>query len=134
MSEIHEKNRQERIAAGLHPKMGYQGLAEQRRVLMTWTKAEIVDFYLREESDAIKASDRAIAAEQTLRDHRAEAFTISKRPIRDTPKTPEQKAAWEEWQYRFKGQSFLADSIFNAGWNARAALPADSETESETRQ
>lgn len=118
-------NREERIRAGLHPKMGSTSLAEDRRTLMTWTKAELVGFYLREESEALKAIDRAIGAEQALRDHRAEAMTLEKRTVRDTPKSPEQKRAYEEWKHRNQGRGVLADDVFISGWNARPAEPAE---------
>ncbi|MEC5149178.1 hypothetical protein [Cryobacterium sp. GrIS_2_6] len=128
--EIRKAIMQERIDLGLHPKVGNQSLAESRRVLMTWTKAEIAEFYIRAESDELKAIDRAIAAEMALREHRAEAFTLNKRDIRDTPKSPEQKRAYEEWMHRNKGKSLLVDSIFLAGWNARAASDDTKDDES----
>ena len=122
VSDPRETNMQERIEAGLHPKMGSQSLTETRRVLMTWTKADLVGFYIREESNALKAIDRAIQAEMTLREHRMESLTLSKREIRDTPKSPQQKHAYEEWLHRNKGQNLLIDSIYLAGWNAALVL------------
>lgn len=113
-----EANKNERIERGLHPKLGQQSLAETRRALMTYSKAELVDFLIREESNALKAGDRALQAEQELLEHRAESLTISKRPDHDPKDTPAQKRVRAEWMHRHHGQNLLADAIFSAGWNS----------------
>lgn len=114
----YEANKQERLALGLHPKMGQQSLAETRRILMTWTKDDLVGFLIRDESDMLKAIDRAVAAEMALRDHRRESITLSKpptdRPKRNTART----RAWEIWQHPRKGQIYDPQTIFEAGWIA----------------
>lgn len=124
VAAIMKANREERIAAGLHPKQGSQSLAETRRILMTWTKADLVEFQIREESDALKAIDRAIAAEQALREHRTHSLTISK-PTYRTDLPPVAHAAFEHWVLPRKGQDLTAESVFLAGYNAAINPPAD---------
>lgn len=118
-----EANMQERIQAGLHPKMGSRSLAEDRRVLMTWSKAELIEFYLREESDAIKASDRAIQAEMSLREHRAEAVSVGKPPKHPGWGYDKARAfAWKVWVTPRKGRDLAAETVFSAGWEAYRAV------------
>jgi len=116
-----EANRQERIKLGLHPKMGSESLAETRRILMTWTKADLVNFQIREESESIFAHERAVAAERALRDDRMESVTAEK-PKHPRPDHDGQRSfAWKLWQQPRKGELFGAEAVFAAGWDAHKA-------------
>jgi hypothetical protein len=116
-----EQIQQERVEAGLHPKAGWQSLAEQRRVLATWSKADLIEFQIREESDALKAIDRAIAAEQSLREHRAASLTLSKPRAGESSLSKLIREAFELWAHSLKGRDFMAETVFAAGWKARDA-------------
>lgn len=120
-------NRREQIKAewealGLEPRP--QSPAEMRRVLMTWSKAQIIEFMIRAESDEIKARHKMLNAWADANALREYALVLP----RET-KGHEMGHAdpFNAWLIQHKGQTLDARTVFKAGYSAanRERVSAD---------
>lgn len=110
-----------------------QSPAEMRRVLLTWSKAELVEFVIRAESDELKMRRKQLEAWAESQRVRAHALVL-----------PREAKAYElgyadpfnGWLITHKGQTLDAKDVFLAGWTARRRAEealSDDEQEGATR-
>lgn len=102
-------------ALGLEPRL--QSPAEMKRVLMTWNKADLVQFMIRAESDEIKARHRALAAEADANALREHALVL---PQQTRKHAMGFRSPFNAWLINHKGQTLDASTVFEAGWVARS--------------
>ncbi len=127
------RDRREEIAAewaelGLEPRV--QSPGELRRVLMTWTKADLVEKVIRADSDEMKALREQRDAVQHAHHLRAGVLVLPADGRRFTARV---RDPWDVWLEQHRGTSPLAKDVFMDGWRAamRAseAMSADARTE-----
>lgn len=94
-----------------------QSPAELRRVLMTWSKAQLVEKVIRADSDAIRARHKEL-----------ESWKIANEVHENTLILPDERKRYSlgfsnpfnGWLLNHKGQILDARLVFGAGWVARA--------------
>lgn len=94
-----------------------QSPEELRRVLMTWTKKDLVTFVIRAESDAIKARARQLEAWAEAQHVHETALIL---PRESKQHEVGHADPFNVWLINHKGQTLDARDVFKAGWSARA--------------
>lgn len=113
--ERRDEIREEWKALGLEPRI--QSPDELRRVLMTWSKAELVNFVIRAESEEIKAKREKLGAWAEAQEVRASALVL---PAEGKRFEFGASDPFNGWLIRHKGQNLDARTVFMAGWTACA--------------
>lgn len=94
-----------------------QSPAELQRVLMTWSKADLVSKVIRADSDAIRAEHKML-----------EAWKVAQEVHENTLILPDERKRYElgfsnpfnAWLIAKKGQMLNAEEVFLEGWKAHA--------------
>jgi hypothetical protein len=132
---LNNRDRWEEIKAeweklGMEPRR--QSPTEMRRVLMTWTKAELVAKSIRDASAEIRARNLMLEAWADAEKVRTEALVLPRETKGHVMGAANPFAVWLKEQH---GHSMAAKTVFTAGWAARAraeiALSGDGEIDHE---